>query len=130
MAPRLDRDDTLSNASLWLYIIFISEALWDKRAGLVGHCLASLLSLQPLSNTQLRGPGGGGLGLWSDGVSSPSHISDSPRPACPQPVTVLSLSVLRPLCSATPQHHSVVDIRSDIKSIYCTISLKCPALKC
>lgn len=63
MAPRFDRDDTLSNASLSLYIIFISEALWIKRAGLVGHCLASLLLLQSLSNTQLRGPGGSDSGV-------------------------------------------------------------------
>lgn len=63
VAPRFDRDDTLSNASLLLYIIFISEALWIKRAGLVGHCLASLLLLQSLFITQLRGPGGSDSGL-------------------------------------------------------------------
>lgn len=62
VAPRFDRDDTLSNASLSLYIIFISEALWIKRAGLVGLCLSGC-SAQSLSETELRGPGGSDSGV-------------------------------------------------------------------
>lgn len=71
------------------------------------YCSHSLLP----SKTQLHGPGGG---FWSDGVSSLSHISDSLRPGCPQPVTVLSLSLLWPFCSTALSRYAAVDRQGNI----------------
>lgn len=124
LAPRYDRDDTILNTSLSLYIIFISEALWNKRGGvgIFWHCVAFLFlfycshSLLP-STTQLRGPGEWIL-EWRRVITVPYQWLTEARvpPACHCPV---ALSLLWPFCSTTLSRHTVVDIRSDKETSVC-----------
>lgn len=115
LAPHFDRDDTVSNASLSLYIIFICEALCfqDKGGGglvhfhpfslMLGFLSCSFSSLKERSRALESG-------CRSDGMSSLSHISDSLRPVCPS---------LSPPCrslfvgSTVSHHYRIVDNSSD-----------------
>lgn len=103
-----DRDDTILNTSLSLYIIFISEALWNKRGGLFWHCLAFLFLFYCshsllLSKTQLHGPGEWIL-EWQRVITVPYQWLTEARvpPACHCPVALSSLAFLQH--NAVPLH--------------------------
>lgn len=128
LEPQFDRDDTISNASLLLYIIFISEACCfeGKKRGLglglgcpptttppplvyltFSFFIAASFQIRSLvSKIELKSPGERML-KWRHVITVPYQWLTE---ACvPQPVTTLSLSLPGPVGSTTPHHHSTVD---------------------
>lgn len=112
LEPRFDRDDTISNASLSLYIIFISEAhCFEDKKPLVyltfSFFIAASFQIRSLlSKIELKSPGERML-KWRHVITVPYQWLTE---ACvPRPVTTLSLSLPGPVGSTTPRHHSTVD---------------------
>lgn len=118
LEPQFDRDDAISNASLSLYIIFISEAhCFDDKENphwylshLAFFIAVSFHIKSLLSKIELQSPGEQML-KWRHVITVPYQWLTE---ACvPRPVTTLSLSLPGPFGSTMLHHHGIVDTNSE-----------------